>query len=263
MRADDVSSLQAYMTEHRADYARQRDTFQRMVTGDASLVDAADRLLRLTEEVPLPDGVARQTVRAVAGGCPDVPAMLAGSPVNMRMRRPAPAQAPLCIVVTPSCLAEYTDAERMRRGASTVALLRRIEETGRRVELYMAQGNDVCMNGSAAFMSVKLDTQPVCLAQLCWFLCTFDGLVQTALATVYALGGGTGSAAPFCEDRQWRDHPRPYQLAFAAVLGVDPADVIALPAGGTKGRKHYETDAAAAAWVNETFNRAIAPTDGE
>jgi hypothetical protein len=171
------------------------------------------------------------------------------------------AENPLNIVVTPSCLAAYSDDERQRRGASTVALLRKIEATGRMVHLYMAQGNKV--SNLTAFMTVRLESSPVCLAQLCWLLCTFDGLSEVCLDTVYHLGGGTGSQAPFGQDAQWRDNPRPYQLAFATVLGVDPEDVIAMPAAGDKGRRHYATDATAAAWVNDTFNRAIAQTTEE
>jgi hypothetical protein len=223
--------------------------------GDNSLVDASDKFLALIEAESPEAMTGRETINSVTGAIANVPAYLSGSPHNMRLRRTKPDKAPLCIAITGSCYSEYSDGQRLRRGAATIALLRKLETNGHPVELYLAQGNG---GSKTAFMAVRLQSNPLSLAQLAWAMCTMSGLRTLGLNSVTKLGGdGSSGPAPFYDDKGWRDMPEPYRLAFAATLGVDADSLIAIPSGGRIGQRVFNTDKSAAQWVSQVYTQAI------
>lgn len=131
-------------------------------TGDLSAVPASDKILSDIEyQVPMTQ--MWQTRFDVVGGVPNVPAYLAGHPMNMRRReRVAKEQGPLCIFAVTTVSAMINADVMRKRGVAILALVRLLSNT-RPVELYAC--NSAGGENYAAHVMTRIDTTPLDLAR--------------------------------------------------------------------------------------------------
>jgi hypothetical protein len=148
------------------DMSREK-AFPLLENGDLAGVSASDKYLSQLEDMARMETYGHATVNSLAGGVPNIPAVLAGHPLNMRLRkRISRAQAPLTIIVDLSSSATVDTEKLTRRGAAILALVRALSEV-RPVTLYAG-----CVVGSpeskkrdycGAF--VRIETAPLDLAR--------------------------------------------------------------------------------------------------
>jgi hypothetical protein len=170
--------------------------------GNPALVPASDAYLEKLTDRPL---VSRrwQIVPSVAGGAPNVPAMLSGHPLAMfRRQRIASDQAPLAIIVDVASSAGIGTRDLERRGAAILALVRMLSAS-RAVSLYVGV-SVTCghLKGDrthdATHIFTRCDTAPLDLARLAHML----GQPSTARRLYYgaayeAEGAPTGDHSLF------------------------------------------------------------------
>lgn len=258
---DSLSEVSAFISAGvdvvRSSWGLTRLARERLLTGDASLVDRSSALLdRIEAASPLAD-VRVETVRVVAGGAADVPAYLAGSPVAMRQRRRRSAPAPLRIVVDVTSSASVDDATLERRGVATLALLRLLEAAGHAVELWIAHG--IGEGSQTGLTLVRLDTQPLDLARAVWALASSQASRECLFTTSNSAAECAAGGWPW-QNVRWNGHPAVQRSVWASVLGVDPGNVLLLPGVFTRdGATPYTSDAQAAQWVASTYAEAVSP----
>lgn len=233
---------------------------RRVHTGDNGMVASSDKLMTMIEAMS-PEGVGQMgVVRAVAGGFPDVPALLAGSPLAMRQRRRRHALASLRIVVNVASSAGISDSLLERRGAATLALLRLLETAGHPVELWVmhAIAGDAQRCKGGAFTFVRMETGPVDLARSAWAL----GSSEFSRHVIYNantthLKDPSLSPWPW-QSRRWYENQTLQAESVACAMGMDVADMIYLPMIYMSAGSEFETDKKAAAWVTDTYAKATA-----
>ena len=161
------------------------ESLARFKDGDAALVPASDAYLEKLTNRPL---VSRrwQIVPSVAGGAPNVPAMLAGHPLAMnRRQRIASDQAPLAIIVDVASSAGISAANLEKRGAAILALVRMLSAS-RAVSLYVGV-SVACghLKGARGYdtthVFTRCDTAPLDLARMAHIL----GQASTARRLYY------------------------------------------------------------------------------
>lgn len=131
-------------------------------SGDLSAVAPSDKWLDKFENM-IPQTKAWQVRHDVLGGVPNVPAFLAGHPMNMRRReRITKESAPLCVMVTLTTSAAITADLMRKRGAILLAFVRALSAT-RPVELWAC--NSVGSYGVAGNVLIQIDTNPLDLAR--------------------------------------------------------------------------------------------------
>jgi hypothetical protein len=144
------------------------DSAKRMArSGDMANVGAADKLLSQFEGEVL---TSRRLVVVddVAGGVPNVPAYLAGSPLAMRRRARVRDDAGLLGIVYDGTISGGMSEAKIRaRGCAVLALVRLLSAV-RPVELWFAAGLNTGRDG--AFATVRLDTAPLDVARAAFFL---------------------------------------------------------------------------------------------
>ena len=131
--------------------------------GDLSGVAASDALLDKIEAESFLSPVWR-TRLDVVGGVPNVPAYIAGQPLNMRRReRVLSEQGPLQVFASMELSADIEVDTMRKRGAAVLALVRLLSNA-RPVELWTC-----CSGGAQGYAShvlVRLDTAPLDLARV-------------------------------------------------------------------------------------------------
>lgn len=128
--------------------------------GDAGGVAKSDALLAKMEALDL--YAPRVRVRdGVAGGVPNVPAFLAGHPLNMRRRvREDDNASPLAVVVDLASSGGIDAAVVQKRGVAILALVRAL--TARRpVELYVGCSLDADDGENAVHVYARVETTPM------------------------------------------------------------------------------------------------------
>ncbi len=233
---------------------------RRIHTGDNAMVAASEKLMTMIEATS-PEGVGQiGVVRAVAGGFPDVPALLAGSPLAMRQRRRRHALASLRIVVNVASSAGISDSLLERRGAATLALLRLLETAGHPVELWVMHGiaGDAQRCKGGAFTFVRMETGPVDLARSAWALGSseFSRHVLYNANTTHLNDPGL-SPWPW-QSRRWHENQKLQAEAVACAMDIEESEMIYLPMVYLSSGSAFENDKTSAAWVTDTYTKATA-----
>lgn len=224
-------------------------TLRHAAQGDAARVALADAMLDRIEVSVGFEARRWRTQDSVAGGAPNVPAYLAGSPLSMRRRvRVMDTAAPLVIALELGVSAAVDNATIARRGAAALALAR-IASASRPVELwaYFAarDGGEHC-----AGMAVKLDTAPLDVARAAWLLCAPEALRRAAFAVLAHTGGWTDQSV------KWLHNDTEKHAAFASDFArqiTGASDLVTVAGFKSDGSNPFESDAAAAAWVVEAL----------
>lgn len=139
-------------------------------SGHAPSAKASDEFLKAVEDL-LPVPTSRHTIVAdVVGAFPNVPAFLAGQPMNMRRKAPRESEAaPIAIICDTTSSAGIPAENMAKRGAAMVALARAL--AGRRpVELYASTGLDADMTRNAIWQFWRIETQPMDLSRAAFLL---------------------------------------------------------------------------------------------
>lgn len=146
-----------------------KGAIQRMKTGDIPSVEASDKFLRMVEDI-LPAPTARhEVIDDVQGGVPNVPAFLAGVPLNMRRKvKRENEAAPIAIIVNMTSSASISGEDMAKRGAAIAALARSLSSR-RPVELWAGCGMDA-HGRDASWNFWRIETAPLDLARAAFLL---------------------------------------------------------------------------------------------
>jgi hypothetical protein len=159
------------------------------IHGDVKLVAKSDALLAKFERYAF-ETSGKGWRNDVVGALPDVPAYIAGHPLNMRRRtRLDSAAAPIAIVIDTTISAAIDSKTIMRRGAAILALVRIL--AGRRpVELWaVSQVN--AEDGGCATVGARIDTTPLDLGTAAFALThpAFPRRLCYSIARKYGFSG--------------------------------------------------------------------------
>ena len=227
-------------------------TLERAQAGDSARVADCDRLLSIMETGADFATARSVTVAAVAGGLPNVPAMLAGSPLAMRRRqRIADQAAPLSVVVDLGVSSSVKHPTLARRGAAALALVRLLAAT-RPVALWVVSGQQASRyseHAQNAAFAVRLDTAPLDLSRAAWLLCAPEAFRRAAFAVCQTVAGHARETDVNWLNNSAADHPRLIAECLPALTGT--ADCLLVPSLITSGSTQFDSDSAAAAWVQE------------
>lgn len=145
------------------------EAFKALRGGDESMVAPSDAVLRKIEEGAEFRSSDFEVFNMVSGGVPNVGAFLAGSPLNMRMRRRVYTQgAPIAVVADLTVSADVNEETIRGRGAAALALVRVLSAT-RPVSLYVT----VAMRphgGKTSIQIIPIETSPLDLARAAFAL---------------------------------------------------------------------------------------------
>ena len=211
--------------------------------GQQSRVKRSDDLLAKIESLNDFVSSSFEVAASVTGGVPCVPAMLAGHPASMRMRRrTVSAMAPLAIIVDSTVSASITSATIERRGAAVLALVR-ILSALRPVSLYITAG--LQSSGETSLISVPINTAPLDLARAAWALSSPDFLRKSCF-------GVHSDHAEFDHAIHWAFANHTWQTTeypawFAEQIGMPDF----LPVTGVFSGTEFKSDGAAAKWVED------------
>jgi hypothetical protein len=133
------------------------------VAGNLPGVAALEQFLERMEAFELPTA-RHQTIDDVCGGVPNVPAFIAGHPLNMRRRvRRENEAAPIAVIVDTISGADIEADKVNRRGAAILALVRALSAR-RPVELWACGALDADNTKNAVFVLIRIETTPLDLA---------------------------------------------------------------------------------------------------
>lgn len=221
--------------------------------GDESMVTPSDRILRQIEERADFRSSDFAQFNMVSGGVPNIGAFLAGSPLNMRMRRRVYTQgAPIAVVADLTVSADVDDATIRGRGAAALALVR-VLSASRPVSLFVScammprEGK-----GKTSIQIIPVETSPLDLARAAFALGDPAMLRQFGFAGACVIPEGneaTGSILWAFNNHRWAQENVPQEVAH--VMGCP--DFVAVPAvySGTS-LSNAET---AAQWVMDQAER--------
>jgi hypothetical protein len=163
---------------------------QLAIQGDVTLVAKSDKLLAKFERYAF-ETSGRGWRNDVVGALPDVPAYIAGHPLNMRRRtRLDSAAAPIAIIVDTTISAGINAETIMRRGAAILALVRIL--AGRRpVELWAVSQVNAKDSGCAT-VGARINTTPLDLGTAAFALThpAFPRWLCYSIARKYGFSGG-------------------------------------------------------------------------
>lgn len=261
--ADWIVSRRTARTFHPSGWGSSDEARRKLMTGDTALVPASDKMLEMIEAASPNAMAATETIRTVTGGLADVPAYLAGSPMNMRLRRKRETLAPLTIVVNVSSSAAIDNKMLARRGAATLALLRKLEGAGHPVELWIMHavaGSSRADPGAHSY--VKMETRPLDLARTAWALGSSEFSRECIYSVNCTLDNDPGLSPWPWGEKDWASKPDMQKATTAAGMNLDPSKLLYLPMLYSVALgKPFADDKAAVAWVNATYAEAIALAD--
>jgi hypothetical protein len=228
-------------------------TRKALATGDPVLAERAERMLATLEQ---PDAVYADNVpawgRSVSGALPDVPAYLAGSPLNMRRRVPSYGLAPLTIVVETFMSGGVSDADRDRRSVAILALIRKLAMTGHAVDLYLAHTS----MREAATCLIRIENRPLDLVRAVWgFAASFErkGFKMASAQVLYNLRGYKSLQPPF-GIATFPNDPVAQTAYYAPILSPDNA-LLAIPSYHGSD-SFFGTDASTRQWLEKNYQKA-------
>lgn len=189
-----------------------------------------------------------KTVDDVAGGVPNVPAYLAGHPVNMRRKaRVADALAPLTVVIDLTTTCTITEKEVRRKGMATLAFVRAMAAI-RPVNLYVTASlghyGDARDARHGYYAACPVETAPLDMARAV-FMLTHTGMARALLNGMCgeAHGMGWDGAWPYTDSDK---HKRNLQGSFEALFEGNVMTV-----GGLQSHDKFKNDARA--WLVDTL----------
>lgn len=206
--------------------------------GDASSVEASDRLLATYDALSIPANRNRR-VLDVVGGAPVVPAYLSGNPLNMIRRARFQDDGAPIVLCFDGTTSGGIDADDMRaRGIAVLALARALS-TRRPVEIWVGAGLDAHGNNGAWVMA-NINTTPMDIATAAHYLTHpsiirgygYDTLMAKRQSGGYSSAGGWpyGGMNETVGDVQiWEDHCRmafPHATDIIAIPGIINSDVM-------------------------------------
>jgi hypothetical protein len=199
------------------------DAIERARSGDLSRVAKSDEYLSKLETLIGFETRKFRTIDDVAGGVPNVPAMLAGHPMAMRRRaRVASEQAPLTVVIDTTSSASVPADKLTERGAALLAFIRVVSAV-RPVTLWMACGLGATPT-VASILAYQIDTAPIDLARSAHVACSTAWTRSALYASCSNLYGALIGGWPFGDVGAWR---RNAAMLLKQALGVD--EVMFLP----------------------------------
>jgi hypothetical protein len=147
------------------------ETLQKLEHGDMRDVGKSDALLDKLDVIPAPTA-RHEWIDDVTGGWANVPAFLAGQPLNMRRRVKRENEfQPLAVVVNLLASASTSFEQAHQRGIAILAVVRAIA-TRRPVELYVGvtASNNHSGSGTTDNVYFRIDTSPMDLAHAAFCL---------------------------------------------------------------------------------------------
>lgn len=199
------------------------ENVRRCRAGDLSRVAASESYLAALESRFQFQTSAYRTIDSMAGGVPNVPAMLAGQPMHMRQRRRMIKEAaPLNVMVDVTSSGGIDSATLERRGAALLALVR-ILSSVRPVSLY------VCVNAlpssarnlTSSAVAVRIETAPLDLARAGHLLCS-TGISRQIGYTIMCENAGQRSSGGIAWPYNGADHSRKNGVAYwQRAIGLD------------------------------------------
>jgi hypothetical protein len=160
-------------------------------TGDESGVEQSDALLhRMEEHIQMPSTRALWT-DDISGAFPNIPAYIAGQPLNMRTRQRAQTEsAPLAIMVDLGISAAISAQQVRNRGTAILALVRALS-AHRPIELWAMDFGSADDGAASAYgfgssrsncvcVAAKIETSPLDLSTACYAL-THPAFVRQVL----------------------------------------------------------------------------------
>lgn len=179
-------------------YGKQgkEEALEKLAIGDNSLVPASEALLAQLENA-LPHTARYVNVSDMVGGLPNVPAFLAGHPINMRRRaRVARDDAPISVVVDVTSSAGINADALLRRGTALLAFVRLLSDH-RAVSLWCGIGlsgkGDYSRGSGSSMVLWRIDTAPLDVARAAHLLSAPSvsrGLGYKLSHAVHSSGGG-------------------------------------------------------------------------
>lgn len=179
------------------------ECFKSFETGDLSTVPQSDKMLAaLEDKFDFPTS-RYKVFDDVAGGVPNIPAVLACQPVNMRVRRrTADDAAPLTICIDLTSSADIDPEYLVKRGTAILALAR-ILSSLRPVTIWLGAGlsGGGKTDGSSAWF--QIDSAPLDLARAA-FQISSGGVPRGMLYTFLQKQFGCGGGWPLHDVDRWR-----------------------------------------------------------
>jgi len=169
------------------------ECFKSFETGDLSTVPQSDKMLALLEDKFDFPTSRYKVFDDVAGGVPNVPAMLACQPMDMRQRRrTADAAAPLTICIDLTSSGDIPADYLVTRGTAILALAR-ILSSLRPVTIWLGAGlsSGRGVDGSTAWF--QLESSPLDLARAAFQVSSGGvsrGMLYRLLQSTFGCGGG-------------------------------------------------------------------------
>lgn len=192
--------------------------------GSIDGVAKSDALLSRFESAELHTS-ARAWRDDVCGALPNVPAFIAGHPMNMRRREKREnAFAPLAIIVDIGAAASVTAQQIETRGAAVLALVRALSGV-RPVELWAGAGLDADGASNASWTFCRIETAPLDLAHAAHIL-THTSAIRRVLWGA-ACAHGFGGRTPYGSGQKHATEERTRALIMPAFGHV--SDVLVLP----------------------------------
>jgi hypothetical protein len=138
------------------------ESLRKLAVGDNALVPASEQLLASLEGL-LPHTARYVNIMDVVGALPNVPAFIAGVPVNMRRRaKVARDDAPISVVCDVTSSSGISTDGLLKRGTALLAFVRLLSEH-RQVSLWCGIGLNVRSGSSMVLW--RIDTTPLDLAR--------------------------------------------------------------------------------------------------
>ena len=228
-------------------------TRKALATGDPALAARAERMLSTLEDL---DTVYADNVpawgRGVSGAMPDVPAYLAGAPLNMRRRTPQYGLAPLTIVVETYMSNGVSDEDRDRRSVAILALIRKLAMTGHAVDLYLAHTS----MREAATCLIRIENRPLDLVRAVWgFAASFErrGFKMASAQVLYNLRGYKSLQSPF-GDATFPNDPVKQTAYYMPILAPNSA-LLAIPSYNGR-ESSFGSDTSTRKWLETNYQKA-------
>lgn len=168
-------------------------TFKSFETGDLSTVPESDKMLaKLEDKFDFPTSRYR-VFDDVAGGVPNIPAVLANQPMNMRVRRRTVDEAaPLTICIDLTSSASIKAHYLVKRGTAILALAR-ILSSLRPVTIWLGAGLSGGRDTDGGSAWFQIDSAPLDLARAAFQISSAGvprGMLYEFLQRKHECGGG-------------------------------------------------------------------------
>lgn len=167
--------------------------------GDMAIVEKSNKYLKKLEALMPPPSARHAITDDVTGAFPNVPAMLAGQPLNMRRRVARESEySPLTVIVALDCLSVVKADQMRERGLAALALVRAVSSI-RPVELWVGSTVQGAALNSSASTYFQIPTTPLDLARAA-HLIGHPSTLRILLHSIAVKHFGTPSSIPLAFD---------------------------------------------------------------